>query len=41
MKSTIKTIDKVTPYEKNGKTTFYHNLVMDNGDKINIGKTKE
>ena len=28
------------PWEGKNGTVYYHNLVMDNGDKINIGKLK-
>jgi len=40
--SKIKTVVSIKPHqtEKYG-TTFYHNLEMENGDKINIGKKKE
>ena len=40
--SKIKTVVSIKPHqtEKYG-TTFYHNLKMENGDKINIGKKKE
>lgn len=39
--SKIKSIDRVTILEGQHGTTFYHNLQMENGDKINIGKKKE
>jgi len=40
--SKIKTVVSIKPHqtEKYG-ITFYHNLEMENGDKINIGKKKE
>ena len=40
--SKIKTVVSIKPHqtEKYG-TTSYHNLEMENGDKINIGKKKE
>tara|TARA_R110001632_G_scaffold62665_2_gene150366 strand:- start:955 stop:1419 length:465 start_codon:yes stop_codon:yes gene_type:complete len=40
--SKIKTVVSIKPHQtqKYG-TTFYHNLEMENGDKINIGKKKE
>ena len=40
--SKIKTVVSIKPHqtEKYG-TTFYHNLEMENGDMINIGKKKE
>ena len=39
--SKIKNIESVKPYEGKNGTTYYHNLEMENGDKINIGKLKE
>lgn len=39
--SKITEIKEVKPYTNEYGTTFYHNLVMDNGDKINIGKKSE
>jgi len=41
MKSKIAEIVEINPYENSYGTTYYHNLIMDNGDKINIGKKKE
>ena len=40
-KSKIKRIETMKPYTGAHGTTIYHNLEMDNGDKINIGKKKE
>ena len=38
----VSTVDgAIKPYTAHGKTIYYHNLTMMNGDKINIGKTKE
>lgn len=40
--SNIKKVTTIRPYNnKYGSTTYYHNLVMENGDKINIGKKRE
>ena len=39
--SKIKEIVSVKPYTNSYGTTHYHLLVMENGDKINIGKKKE
>ncbi len=39
--SKIKVIQHVKPFENSHGTTYYHNVEMDNGDKINIGKKKE
>ena len=39
--SKIKEIIEVKPHTNNYGTTHYHNLVMENGDKINIGKKTE
>ena len=39
--SKIKEVVEVKPYNNDYGTTYYHCLVMDNGDKINIGKKKE
>lgn len=39
--SKIAEIKSVNPYEHSNGLTYYHNLVMENGDKINIGKNKE
>jgi len=35
--SKIKSVDSIKPWNE----IFYHNLTMENGDKINIGKKKE
>lgn len=40
MKSKIKRIESTKPYTNDYGTTIYHNLEMENGDKINIGKKK-
>tara|TARA_R100001530_G_scaffold133380_2_gene106702 strand:- start:826 stop:1260 length:435 start_codon:yes stop_codon:yes gene_type:complete len=40
--SKIKEVVSMNPWKsKNGKTIIYHSLVMENEDKINIGKMKE
>jgi hypothetical protein len=40
--SKIKEVVAMNPWtSKNGKTIIYHSLVMENGDKLNIGKMKE
>ena len=39
--ATITQIDGVKPWEGNSGTVYYHNLQLDNGDKINIGKKQE
>ena len=40
--SKIKEVAAMNPWKsKNGKTIIYHSLVMENEDKINIGKMKE
>ena len=40
--SKIKEVANMNPWTSNtGKTIIYHSLVMENGDKINIGKMKE
>lgn len=39
--SKVKEIVRVNPYTGSHGTVYYHDLVMDNGDKINIGKKKE
>lgn len=39
--SKVKEVVNVKPYTNNYGTTHYHLLVMENGDKINIGKKKE
>lgn len=41
MKSKIKNIQEIKPWGEGDRKTFYHNLEMENGDKINIGKKKE
>jgi hypothetical protein len=41
MKSKIKKVVSKKPHTNNYGTTIYHNLEMENGDKINIGKKKE
>ena len=38
--SKIKSVVNTKEWSNNGKTIIYHNLEMDNGDKINIGKVK-
>ena len=38
--SKIKNVVNTKEWSNNGRTIIYHNLEMDNGDKINIGKTK-
>ena len=37
----ITEIGEVKPYTNSFGTTLYHNLTLDNGDKINIGKKAE
>ena len=39
--SKIKTVVSIKPHKNGYGETFYHNLEMENGDKINIGKKKE
>lgn len=39
--SKIKEIVEVTEHTNDYGVTYYHNLVMQNGDKINIGKKKK
>lgn len=39
--SKIKTVVSSKPYTGANGTTIYHNLEMENGDKINIGKKKQ
>jgi len=39
--SKIKNIHEVKEFTNDFGTTFYHNLEMENGDKINIGKKKK
>ena len=36
--SKVKTIQEVKEWGEGDRKTYYHNLEMDNGDKINIGK---
>jgi len=38
--SKIKEVVNSKEWTNNGRTIIYHNLVMENGDKINIGKVK-
>ena len=38
--SKIKNVVNTKEWSNNGKTIIYHNLEMENGDKINIGKVK-
>jgi hypothetical protein len=40
-KSKIKRIESAKPFNGNHGTIIYHNLEMENGDKINIGKKTE
>jgi len=40
-KSKVVKIESVKPWTGSNGTVHYHNLEMDNGDKINIGKKKE
>lgn len=40
-KSTVIEVESIKPWGEGQKKTFYHNLVMENGDKINIGKKTE
>lgn len=37
----IKEIKHISPWSGNGATIYYHHLVMDNGDQIDIGKKSE
>lgn len=39
--SKIKEVVEVKPFTNAHGTTLYHSLIMDNGDKINLGKKKE
>jgi hypothetical protein len=39
--SKIKTVVSTKPYVNDYGTTIYHNLLMENGDKISIGKKNE
>jgi hypothetical protein len=41
MTSKIKEITSVKPHQNSYGTTYYHQLIMDNGDKIEIGKKSE
>ncbi len=38
--SKILSVDSVKEYSTNNRVIYYHNLQMENGDKINIGKNK-
>ena len=38
--SKILSVDSVKEYSTNNRIIYYHNLQMENGDKINIGKKK-
>jgi len=40
-KSKVEKIVEIKPWTGSNGTVHYHSLVMDNGDKINIGKKKE
>lgn len=40
-KSKVEKVESCKPFTNNYGTTYYHNLVMENGDKINIGKKKQ
>lgn len=40
-KSKIKNIESIKPHTNDYGTTHYHNLELENGEKINIGKKKE
>ncbi len=39
--SKIKEVIFIKPYNGQNGTVYYHNVEMENGDKINIGKLKE
>lgn len=39
--SKIKEVHSCKPFTGQNGTTYYHNLTMENGDEINIGKKKE
>lgn len=39
--SKVKAIESIKEWGDGDRKTFYHNLEMDNGDKINLGKKKE
>jgi hypothetical protein len=41
MKSKVKVIAECKDYTNDFGTTHYHNLEMENGDKVNIGKKKK
>ena len=41
IKSKVEKIVEIKPWTGTNGTVHYHSLVMDNGDKINIGKKKE
>lgn len=41
MISKVEKVTNIKPYNGQNGTVYYHNLIMDNGDKINIGKKKE
>lgn len=39
--SKIETVSGVKPYNGQNGTVYYHRLIMNNGDKIDIGKKKQ
>ena len=39
--SKVKAVQEVKEWGDGDRKTYYHNLEMDNGDKINIGKKKQ
>ena len=39
--SKVKVVSEVKTWGEGDRKTYYHNLEMENGDKINIGKKKE
>lgn len=41
MKSKVKSVDEIKDHTNDYGTTYYHNLEMENGDKVNIGKKKK
>lgn len=41
MTSKIQSVDSVKEWSGQHGTTYYHNLTMENGDKINIGKKSQ
>ena len=41
MKSKVKVIAECKEYTNDYGTTYYHNIEMENGDKVNIGKKKK